>query len=128
MTAKSPSPSNRPLEGRMVAEKLLKIVSVDPSNSVIDVGLKVPVKSASVGCGLVPPIPIGEPLNESPSSASVKYETGSVTVEPSEKCTVRLRLENVNAVLIGNDGSPEEFAPVPLKMSNSAELPGVVTS
>jgi len=72
MTAKSPSAKFGGLEGRIVAvsKDASTIVGV-PLTSMV-VGVRSPLRLASVGCGLTPPIAIGLPSSDSPSGFSVK--------------------------------------------------------
>ena len=92
------------------------------------VGLKLPVRVASVGLGLAPPMEMGPPSNDRPSALRVKYDEPSTEVVPSVKCTVNPRLDKWSDVVTGQVASPEEFGPVSLTMSNSPVEPGMVTS
>ncbi|HEX6894816.1 MAG TPA: hypothetical protein VF146_06065, partial [Bryobacteraceae bacterium] len=68
MIAKSPSFRAAPgPELTIVDVKVERMLSVDPSFNVIEVGLNVPVKVASVGLGLEPPMAMVPPLKDSPS-------------------------------------------------------------
>ena len=75
-TAKSPSSNVG--ESVMVAENAGFIVTVEPSFSVRLVVLKVPVRVAESGMGLVPPMAMGLPSNDCPSRAVVKYDEPNV--------------------------------------------------
>jgi hypothetical protein len=98
----------------MVALKVFLTVTLLPSFRVSVVGLKVPVSIASIGSGLAPPIGIGLPLSDIPSTESVKYEEGKVRLEPSEKSTCKLKPDKLAMVETGHvvSGEIEELEPV----------------
>ena len=72
ISAKSPSLNAVGEDARMVALNEGAIISIVPSLSVMAVGLNMPVKVASVGRGLAPPMGMGPPLKEKPSAERVK--------------------------------------------------------
>ena len=72
MIAKSPSDRSGGLEGRIVAVSKEESTVVGVPFTSIVVGVKSPVRVASVGRGLTPPIAIGLPSNDSPSGFNVK--------------------------------------------------------
>jgi hypothetical protein len=111
----------------MVSLKAGKIGSVEPSNSVTSVGEKVPVRVASIGLGLNPPVGMVLPLKEIPSELRLKYVEPKTSVLEFEKSTVRLRLSKSTVVVTGQVASPDELGPVWFMMSNSPVVP-LVTS
>src|SRR5579883_2082875 len=127
MTAKSPSCSVKPEEGRICAVKPGEMLGVELSASVIVNGEKVPLSTAETGSGFAPPIGTVLPSNDSPSPASVKYDDPNVVLEPSLKFTSRLRPERFTGDTTGKSGG-SEFAPVRLAMSNEPKFPGAITS
>jgi hypothetical protein len=113
MIAKSPSFNPPELNG-MLALNPGSIANVDPSFSAIAVGLNIPVKVASMGKGLAPPMAMVLPSKDKPSAARVKYDGPKTTLGPLVKSTVKLRLERLTAVETGQveSGKSDEFGPV----------------
>jgi hypothetical protein len=72
ISAKSPSLNAGGEDARMVALNVGAIISIVPSLSVMAVGLNMPVKVASVGRGLAPPMGMLLPSKDKPSGARVK--------------------------------------------------------
>jgi hypothetical protein len=110
--AKLPSTRLGVLE--IVALKELFTVILLLSFKVSMVGLILPVRVASIGRGLTPPIGIGLPLRDMPSTERVKYEESKTRLEPSEKSTCKLRPDRLTIVEIGHVGSGDsaELGPV----------------
>jgi len=72
MMALSPSAKSGGVEGRTVAVSKEESTVVGVPLTSIVVGDRSPVKMASVGCGLTPPMPIEVPSHDWPSEAKVK--------------------------------------------------------